>query len=227
MSPEYKPDNYTIRIDHAIYGSYVKTDRMDNIVFNAFNNTSIASASELNIFIDIYSVIHSLFSEHYRIEYVNYTDITSCLINMCAHYRAYFRRLKVNTTFFLVFSTNCCAINRKFVSEYNEHFYNKTQVPESKKIIDDNFKLLTALCPYLPDIHFINSTENYESSVIIANLIEVLHDGKPNIIISRDIYPIQLTYLYPNTTFLYPRKKRKLGDQSVLKIGRASCRERV
>lgn len=207
---------WSFRLDQAIYGSFVKTTRLDNIVYNAFSNTSIAAATELNVFIDIYSVIHSLFSEHYRIEYVNYTDITSCLINMCAHYRSYFRRLQVNTTFFLVFSTNCCEINRKFVSSYNELFLNKTRVPESKKIVNDNLRLLTALCPYLPDIHFINSTESFESSVIIANLIETLNDGKPNLIISRDIYPIQLSYLYPNTTYLYPRKKKNIGDVSVL-----------
>lgn len=209
-------DLYTIRMDQAIYGNYVKSDRLDSIVYNAFSNTSIASATELNVFIDVYSAIHSLFSEHYRIEFVNYSDITSCLINMCAHYRAFFRSLKVNTTFFLIYSGNCCDINRKFVSGYNENFYVKSKIPESKKLVEDNFKLLTALCPYLPDIHFIRSTENFEAGVIMAHLIEYLNDGKPNMIISRDAYPVQLTYLYPNTTFLYPRKKRDYGDVSIL-----------
>jgi hypothetical protein len=135
---------------------------------------------------------------------------------MCAHYRAFFRTLRVNTTFYLVFSTNCCDINRKFVSGYNEVFYNKTLIPESKKITNDNFKLLSALCPYLPDIHFIKSDENFEVGVMIANLIEVLNDGKPNLIISKDLYPIQLTSMYPNTTFLYPRKNKAQGDISYL-----------
>ena len=209
-------DSYRFSIDAAIYGSYVKYDRLDQIVYNAFSNTAIAQATDLNIFIDLYSIMHSLFSEHYRVDFTNYTDITSCVINMCAHYRAFFRRLKVNTTFYLIFSTNCCPINRKYVSEYNEVFYNKTKVPESKKITDDNFKLLSAICPYLPDIHFINSIDGYEVSVIIAYLIEALHDGKPNMIISRDLYPIQLTYLYPFTTFLYSRKQKGIGDTSML-----------
>lgn len=209
-------DSYRFSIDKAIYGSYVKYDRLDKIVYQAFSNTAIAQATDLNIFIDLYSIMHSLFSEHYRVDFTNYTDITSCVINMCAHYRAFFRRLRVNTTFYLIFSTNCCSINRKYVSEYNEVFYNKTLVPESKKITDDNFKLLTALCPYLPDIHFINSVEGFEVSVIIANLIDTLNDGKPNMIISRDLYPIQLTYLYPFTTFLYSRKSTIMGDTSML-----------
>ena len=171
-------DSYRFSIDGAIYGSFVKYDRLDQIVFDAFSNTKIAQATDLNIFIDLYSIMHSLFSEHYRVDFSNYTDITTCLINMCAHYRAFFRRLRVNTTFYLVFSTNCSPINRKYVAEYNEVFYNKTLVPESKKITGDNFKLLSAICPYLPDIHFINSMDGFEVSVIIAHLIEMLHDGK-------------------------------------------------
>ena len=209
-------DSYRFSIDGAIYGSFVKYDRLDQIVFDAFSNTKIAQATDLNIFIDLYSIMHSLFSEHYRVDFSNYTDITTCLINMCAHYRAFFRRLRVNTTFYLVFSTNCSPINRKYVAEYNEVFYNKTLVPESKKITGDNFKLLSAICPYLPDIHFINSMDGFEVSVIIAHLIEMLHDGKPNMIISRDLYPIQLTYLYPFTTFLYSRKQKGVGDTSIL-----------
>lgn len=209
-------DEYRFSIEQMIRGSFVKYDRMDDIVFKAFSNTSIASATELNIFIDLYSIMHSMFSEHYRVDFANYTDITSNIINMCAHYRAFFKRLRVSTTFYLIFSTNCCAINRKYVSDYNEVFYRKSQIPESKKISDGNFKLLSALCPYLPDIHFIQSVDNFEVSVIIAHLIEMLNERKPNMIISKDIYPIQLTYLYPWTTFLYSRKSRKFGDTSML-----------
>lgn len=209
-------DNYRFTIESVIYGSYVKTGRLDDIVFEAFSNTSIASATELNVFIDVYSVLHQIFSESFRVDYSNYTDITSCLINMCAHYRSYFRRLKVHTVFYIVFSKNICDINRKFVAEYNSSFVEKSNIPTYVKITEDNFKLLSALCPYLPDIHFISSKDNYESSVIIAHLIELLHDGRPNMIISRDLYPLQLTYLYPNTTFLYPKKKKSLGDYSTL-----------
>ena len=209
-------NDYKFTIDGIIYGSFVKLDRLADIVYNAFSNSSIATATELNIFIDLYSVLHQIFSDNYRSMYVNYTDITSCVINMCAHYRYYFRKLSVNTTFFLVYSANCCDINRKFVSGYNENFYQKSKIPEIKKVVDDNFKLLSTLCPYLPDIHFIASQENFEVGVIIANLIESLNDGKPNMIISKDMYPLQLTSLYPYTTFLYPRKSKQYGDISTL-----------
>ena len=160
---------YRTNIENIIYGSYVKTARLDQIVYEAFSNTSIAAATELNIFIDIYSVLHQSFSEHYRVDYSNYTDITSGLINMCAHYRSYFRRLKVHTKFYLVFSTNTCEINRKFIAGYNEIFLTKCNVPEYKKIVNDNFNLLKILCPYLPDIHFLET--KHESSVLMYELL--------------------------------------------------------
>jgi hypothetical protein len=210
-------DIYKTTVDNIIYGSYVKNDRLDVIVSEAFSNTSIASATELNIFIDVYSVLHQAFSEHYRVEYTNYTDITSCIINMCAHYRAFFRRLRVHTKFFLVFSTNTCDINRKFIAGYNDVFLSKCSVPEYKKVATDNFNMLKVLCMYLPDIYFVHSLRGYETSVIMAHLIRnVIKDGNPNMIISKDLYPLQLTTMFPYTTFLYPRKKKLEGDVSIL-----------
>ena len=52
----YNGDKYTTTVDNIIYGSFVKNDRLDTIVYEAFSNTSIASATELNVFIDIYTL---------------------------------------------------------------------------------------------------------------------------------------------------------------------------
>lgn len=204
----------TVAIDSIIYGSFVRKTKLESLTLNAFSNTSIASATELNIFIDLYSVLKTIFSEHHRTRINNYTDITSCIINMCSHYRSFFKSLSVRTKFFIVFSFNTCDINRKFVAEYNSDFLRKSQIPLFNKLAMDNFDLLNILCPYLPDIFFIKSIRNYESAVIIANLIETLNDGNPNLIISKDLYPLQLCSLYPYTSYLYPIKKR-INGQSI------------
>lgn len=206
----------TVSVENIIYGSFVKYDRLQQQVFNTFSNTSIAAATELNIFIDLYSVLKSLFSEHYRTDISDYTAMTSGVINMCSHYRAFFRRLSVNTKFYLVFSFNTCDINRKFIAGYNEEFLRKSQIKIFNDLAMTNFELLELLCPYLPDIFFIKSPRNYESSIIIANLIEMINDGNPNLIISKDIYPLQLCYLYPYTSYLYPIKRRGGIDESVM-----------
>ena len=209
-------DSYTVNLSAIIYSSYVKMDRLQKIVFETFSNTSIAEATHLNIFIDLYSTLHPIFSEHYRVNIENYTDVTAGIINMCGHYRKFFKGLGVNTTFYLIYSDNICDFNRKFIAGYNENFYRKSQIKMFREIVDNNLDLLSTICPYLPDIHFVKSISNWESSVIIANIIEYLNDGSPNLIISKDFYPLQLCALYPWTSYLYPFKHRGGIDESIM-----------
>lgn len=205
-----------VSVENIIYGSFVKYDRLQQQVFNTFSNTSIASATNLNIFIDLYSVLKSIFSEHYRTDISDYTAITTGVINMCSHYRAFFKRLSVHTKFYIIFSFNTCDINRKFVADYNGDFYKKSQIKVFNDLAMNNFELLDLLCPYLPDIFFVKSPRNFESSIVIANLIDMINDGNPNLIISKDIYPLQLCYMYPCTSYLYPIKRRGGIDESIM-----------
>lgn len=210
------PSDSMVTVENIIYGSFVKHNRLEQIVFNTFSNTSIAGATELNVFIDLYSVLKSVFSQHFRTDISDYTAITSGIVNMCSHYRSFFNRLSVHTKFYLIFSYNTCDLNRKFVAEYNNEFLRKSQIKMYNEMAESNFSLLEVLCPYLPDIFLIKSTRNYEVSVIIANLIETLNDGNPNLIISKDLYPLQLCTLYPYTSYLYPIKKKGGIDDSVM-----------
>lgn len=216
----------TVSVESIIYGSYVKMNRLESEVYKTFSNTPIASATELNVFIDVYSVLHQLFSETYRTDIRDYTAITSGLINMCGHYRNFFGKwsgLGVSTKFYLIFSFNTCEINRKFVAGYNESFFNKSQIPEFFNLAKNNFDLLSILCPYLPDIYFVQSPRNYESAVVIANLIETINDGNPNLIISKDMYPLQLCSLYPFTSYLYPIKRFGQDESVMIPIREKNC----
>jgi hypothetical protein len=208
--------DYTVPLEAIIYSSFVKMERMGDITYQTFSNSSIADATTVNVFIDVYSVLKSIFSEHYRTTVDDYTSITSGLINMCSHYRSFFKRLQVHSKFYLIFSFNTCDINEKFVAGYNQDFKKKSEIKLFRQIAMDNFKLLDLLCPYLPDVFFIKSIRNYESAVMIANLIEVINDGNPNLIISKDIYPLQLTALYKHTAYLFPIKKKDGNDESVM-----------
>lgn len=210
-----KQDNYNPSMEHVIYGSYIRHERLTSLIYGAFHGTSLESSTEVNLFIDLYSVLHPVFSSRYRTDVVGLTTIASTIINMCAHYRVFFRTLSVHANIYLIFSGNCSALNQKFVPGYNGEFASKFSISMYQKIVGDNLALLQMLCPYLPDIHYVDSLQNYEVSVIIAYLIEKLNDGRPNIIISRDIYPIQLTTLYRDTAMLYPSKVRG-GDNSFI-----------
>ena len=160
-------DERSLNLMNILYGSYVKMELLEKLVYETYGNSSISDATELNIFVDINSIIHSLYSEKNRIVYNNITDLSSGLINLCAHYRSFFRyKLGVETRFYLINSLNTCQLNKKFVFDYNCEFENKARITSTKKLIDNNLSLLKILCPYLPGIYYVDSVDNYESSVI-------------------------------------------------------------
>ena len=201
---------YRTDVSSIIYGSYVKYDTLERLVYDTYSNCSISSATELNVFVDLCSIMHQIFSDKNRIIVEDYSDVVSCIINMCAHYRYFFyNRLKVTTKFFLIFSFNVNELSRKFCAEYNGEFYKKiTATDKYTKIVGNNLELLDKLCRYLPDIFFIKSDAGYDTSVIISHIIDKLHDGKPNLIISKEAMPIQLCSLHPYTSYLRPIKSR-------------------
>ena len=200
----------------TIYSSYVKYEQLQMLVYNTYSNSSIAMATKLNVFIDLYSVLHAIFSDKNRTIVEDYTDLVAGIINMCGHYRAFFRRLGVETKFYIIFSFNTCDINRKFVAEYNDEFWHKiNDTDKYKNIAQNNFELLKVLCQYLPDIFFIESNKGFESSVVISHIIDKLHDGQPNLIISKDLYTIQLCTLHPYTSFLRPIKGKDYAGRPI------------
>lgn len=208
----------TRSIDQIIYSSCVKYDRLQYLVYRTFSDTSIAKATTLNVFVDLYSVLKSVFSEHGHTDLSlgNYTDITVGLVNMCAHYRSFFKSIGVYTKFYMVFSLNTGEYYTKFVKDYNAKFRAKSEVKQFVDVVASNFQLLELITPYLPDIHFVYTKENYESTVLMAYLINKINDGNPNLILSKDIYPMQLCASFPYTSYLHPKKIKGGGDASMM-----------
>ena len=206
-------DLYLRSVSQVIGSSYVRSNSLTQLVYETYGNSSISEATKLNIFIDLASVLHGLYSEHHRITIENVTDISSGIINMCGHYRSFFKSaLGVDTRIFLIYTTNTCDINVKFVGDYNSEIRRKISVASTIKMINNNMKLLEILCPYLPAIYYIDSPNQFEASVIIAHLIETLNDPNPNLIISHDMYPLQLCTQYRWTSYLYPKKSKINGE---------------
>lgn len=211
-----KDDSYTVPIEGIIYRSFVKHARLQQIVYETFSNSSIATACSLDIFVDMYSILKQIFSEHFRTIIDDYTAIVTCIINLCSHYRHFFRSLGVETKFYLICSLNIHETNSLFVSEYNAVFKEKSNIQMFRNLYNNNIELLELIVPYLPGIYFIKSDKNYETSVIMANLIEKLDPTLPKMILSRDLYPIQLCALYPYVSYLYPLKSR--GEDNSLMV---------
>lgn len=195
-----------ISIDQVLGTNYIRYERLVDMVNKAFVGSS---ANTVNVYIDLYSMLKPLYNNQgYNIE--DYIKLTSNIINICAHYREFFRtRYRVESKFFIVYSKNVPYINNQFCYEYNaknNHAFN------SNKLIDDmianNIELLETLCPYLPDIHFIKG--DFESSVIMYDIIcrNELIDNSPHIVLTKDIYAYQLVATRDNVIIFRPKKSK-------------------
>ena len=191
-----------------IIGKYfIRYERLNSLLNYAYSGMEV---NRVNIFIDLYSIYHTVFSRSDRTNITNYVSFTSQIINLCAHYRTYFRSLGIYTKIFLISSYNVPVDSIALVPEYNRIMRDKLKNKTVMEMVDLNTGLLEIICPYLPDIHFLKT--EFESSVLISSIIEkemYSENSKvpiQSIILSSDFYPVQLTALLPNVSYLYPIK---------------------
>ena len=193
-----------ISLEQLVNMNYVKYDKMIEIVNAAYAKSD---ASTINIYIDMYSIVKSLYSNR-EYDIIDYSTLSACIINMCAHYREFFRtRYRTESNIFIVYSKNTNYINNQFYPNYNHK--NLSMFIANKKVDDmikSNIELLSILCPYLPDVHFVNGT--FETGVIIYDLIckNELIDNSPHMVITKDPYNYQLVPSRDNVTILRPKK---------------------
>lgn len=194
-----------LTIERLINSNYVRYNKLIEIITHAFVGST---ANEINIYIDLYSILKGLYSDRSNYIIEDYSSVTSSIINMCAHYREFFRsRYKVESKFFIVYSKNCPYINKQFYPDYNK---NNEFKMNSNKMVDDmiknNLELLATLCPYLPDIHFVEGS--FETGVIIYDLIcrEEINNRNPHLVITKDVYNYQLVAMRDNIVILRPKK---------------------
>ena len=200
-----------ILMEQIINSYLIRYDRMSELVKNSFK--AYKNASEMNIYIDVYSIVKSLYSNNYEMK--EYSTLSSCIVNICAHYREFFRYIGVKTNFYIIYSKNCPYINNQFYKNYN--FKSQSNFNADKSIddmIQFNIDLLDLLCKYLPDIYFIKGT--FETGVIIYDLIlrnEKKGHSIPHLILTKDIYNYQLVATNDNIFIFRPKKTGK-GDES-------------
>lgn len=193
-----------ILIDQLINSNYIRYDRLATITNSAFAGSD---ADTINLYVDLYSILKVLYkNDVYKVE--SPTSITSCIINLVSHYRAFYRtRYNVESNIYLIYSKNCPYVNKQFYIGYNsknELTFNTNKSVE--EMIEYNLNILDILCPYIPDVYFIKS--EYETGVIIYDLIckNQATNNNPNIILTKDKYNYQLCSM-DNVVIFRPRKK--------------------
>lgn len=218
-------------LDTLAFMNYIKYDRLNELIRYAYAGSN---ATKINIYIDLYPIIRSIYADTYQVSYDGFMDLVPLLINICAHYRYFFRKgYNVESTIYLVAGRNHSELSTVLVPEYNYTMRKREQGP-SHSIMDDmiasNLQIMEIMCPYLPDIHFVNTT--FETSVAIGYIIDSQYDKSiPNLVISKDIYPIQLISQYINTSYICPLKTNDGNTTEDISIilkpttDKESCRE--
>lgn len=208
-----------IPVEFIVSRYMIKYMRLDQLIQFAFKGSE---ATHINLYIDLYGLYRTLMSRNYRTDMSDYTALTVSIINTCAHYRAYFKQIGVAATIFLISSYNLPDESLQLIPYYNKTFQEKLHSKSLKEMIELNIELLDILCPYLPGIYFIKT--KFESATMINYLIQnegMKGNEDPNIILSSDLYPIQLVNKYNNTVFLRPIKQYH-EDNSVITLPKGS-----
>ena len=206
MNSNNKTETY-YHIEQLISSNFVKYNVLSDLVKANFNDSN---ASFLNIFIDLNSVLKSIYREG-----VIVTDSVDCLIsssiiNMCGHYRKFFSFMGVRTQFFLVFGDNFPRSTQDIFPEYNQKYIQDTVTKkELTRSIAKALKLVNTIVDYIPGVYFFDIGRGEVSSMIVKIIEELNLKNNPtmeNMIISKDVIPLQLIPKYKRLKVLRPLK---------------------
>ena len=142
-------NDYIPSISGIIHKYFVRYDRLMGAIPYAYSDLNI---KQLNIYIDLFGLYKTIYSRSYRTTINDYVEFTSGIVNLCSHYRAFFKRNGVYTKIFLISSFNTPSNIKSILPEYNKTMEDKRQNKVIGEMMDFNLNLLEILCPYLPDI---------------------------------------------------------------------------
>ena len=180
--------------------NYIKYDRMIQMTDAAFVGSN---ATQVTIYIDLYSVLLQVFSDSFNLATVTSDyEIAAAIINMVSHYRNFFwTRYKVTTKFHLVWSINRSKSSIVFNQNYNLKM--KSCSKEQMDYVLNNLDAVALIVPYLNDVCL--TCGRFEVGVIMYDII-LNSPATTNIIITKDIITMQLAGLVDNTVIYRPKK---------------------
>ena len=166
-------------------------------------------ATVINIYIDLASMFKTI--AHQPVT-TNSFSLAASIINLCAHYRNFFKEYyKTDTNFFLIFSdVDNDFINKKFIPSYKRNIFGNN--PSTNDSIIECMNLLDLLVPYINDIGFYKT--NYEFGVKVLDIIT--HYNNPNLLITKDPYNLQLVSEETGFVNILRCVKNKDGDLSYI-----------
>lgn len=204
-------DSYSV--EQLIASSYIKYKKLSELIFSSYAGST---CKYINLFIDLNSVLKQLYSGNiWTYKSVGTFEIASSILNMCGHYKTFFKGLGVYAKIYLIYGLNCPKSNNIYVSGYNAKFLQSyIKKPDVTSCIEQNLNILNLICPYLQDIYFFDIGLCEVSSMIYKIISIIKKDDTENIIISKDPLSLQLISEY-DARVLRPLKNKD-GDHSFI-----------
>lgn len=186
------------------YGLAIRYDRLKLLVMDAFKK--YYNAESINIFIDTYEIFKGLYKPDYLEG--NNLDLCSGIINLAAHYKQFFKQYCKDIKIYIIHSDNVPSRNIELYPRYNRKMVHLLQNKSYavNNIEPMNLDVLDLLCKYIEDVYIIHS--NYESAVVMYDIISKDKDDRVNLIISKDSYTKQLSAICPKTVIFRPYKTK-------------------
>lgn len=195
-------DQFGISCAPLLMQFYIKYPRLVDMTNTVFCKSN---ADECNIFIDLHSMIKSLYSKVYNpILDQSPNDIAAIIINIIAHYRRFFwDGYQVKTNFYLIYSTCSAHSTTIYYPNYNKSFIMTASVNKAvHNSINDNIQLVNEIVSYINNACLVCTT--FDTATMIKYIQDKNNDGLPNIIITKDEHTMQL--LNENNVIYRPKK---------------------
>lgn len=197
--------------------NYPQYEVLRQELIKLFFRKALVERGYVDCYVNLNSYLSSLYKRNGEYVYDEPLSVASSIINFAAHLRAFFAsRFSMRCRIFLVYGNNRPENAYRNFPEYDAHNEMDRNVKvDVKEIIRENLELLSILCPYIPEVYYIENSM-CEPAVLIRSLIkeQSLKGAKhARLIFSKDLYDYQLVATVPNT-HLIRVKKTMNGDQT-------------
>lgn len=193
---------------------YIKYDKLLEL-------NSLVDANQytncIDIYIDVYDMIRRIYS--FSTTGVSKFTITAAIINLAAHFRAYYRtRHHIWTRIFLVYGSEITNNHRQFCPTFS-NFIDPTVVgyERTNSLIKSQLELVKILAAYIEDVYYIERATDF-TMFTYDNISKTLQHS-PNstsIIVSKNKYAYQIpAMMFGKRVYLFRPVKYKGEDWSI------------
>ncbi|MGL5744649.1 MAG: hypothetical protein ACRCXX_05820 [Cetobacterium sp.] len=195
----------------------MKGESLKEIIFNTFKikyelidkqllEKQIEMESDVAIYFNMDSILERFFNRNVietdPINKENYMNLTAYVLNMLIHYRRYITRKKLKSEIFILWG------------DVSKSMSTVTDFSLLSNCIITNMRLIEQLCPFIPGVYFVNTTQYHHNGCVMHYLINRSPD-KFHWVITKDVLDLQTLGTYRKNsrnilvTYLKYDKKNK------------------